>query len=196
MNKDRIPNEFKVGDYVWLKEEASKEGRSLKLAKQHYKGLFRVVRIVDDSSVLIQALDSRKRRHVTVDRLKKDLVPRDNVGEPVGSQRNNNKLEVNEKESQDEEEIEYEVEEILSKKTIGKDIQYKVKWKGYQHPTWEPMENLMNSQDLIDEYENSPERKCSLCGYTAKSRKDMKDHLKNHVTSEQVEPKKKKQKMK
>ena len=53
-------------------------------------------------------------------------------------------------------EREYEVERILkSKRHYGK-IKYYVKWKGYDETpeavTWEPIENLTNAQDLVDEF--------------------------------------------
>ncbi|KAJ3029758.1 hypothetical protein HDV00_009444 [Rhizophlyctis rosea] len=57
----------------------------------------------------------------------------------------------------EDEEPEWEVESILDKKvtkrTRGRSgIQYKIKWKGYARPTWEPAE-LVNAPDLIRQYE-------------------------------------------
>ena len=50
---------------------------------------------------------------------------------------------------------EYEVEQILSHRTFGrqKQLQYLVKWKGYPSSdnTWEPAENI-HVDDLIQEY--------------------------------------------
>ena len=53
-------------------------------------------------------------------------------------------------------EAEYEVESVVSKReTIEGKVEYLVKWKGYDvsDNTWEPVENLESSQELIDEFE-------------------------------------------
>ena len=49
----------------------------------------------------------------------------------------------------------YEVEKILDKRKKGKKYEYKVKWKGYYKPTWEPSTNMDGALDLIQEYEQS-----------------------------------------
>merc|ERR1712133_59332 len=59
-----------------------------------------------------------------------------------------------------DEEDEYEVEKILEKRDIGGLIEYKVKWKGWENEedqTWEPVDNLGGSEDLIKEFESSQE---------------------------------------
>ena len=51
---------------------------------------------------------------------------------------------------------EYEVEEILNKRIKKGQIEYLVKWKGWdlpEHNTWEHRDNLENSKELITEYE-------------------------------------------
>merc|ERR1712004_477853 len=57
-------------------------------------------------------------------------------------------------------EAEYEVESVVSKRETdeGK-VEYLVKWKGYDASdnTWEPIENLESSQELIDEFEERTE---------------------------------------
>merc|ERR1719245_2142056 len=57
-------------------------------------------------------------------------------------------------------EAEYEVETVVSKRDTeeGK-VEYLVKWKGYDASdnTWEPIENLESSQELIDEFEGRTE---------------------------------------
>jgi len=55
-----------------------------------------------------------------------------------------------------EEEEEYEVEKILNKRIKKGKVEYLVKWKGWdlpEHNTWETVENLENSGELITEYE-------------------------------------------
>merc|ERR1712012_27957 len=57
-------------------------------------------------------------------------------------------------------EVEYEVETVVSKRDTeeGK-VEYLVKWKGYDASdnTWDPVENLESSQELIDEFEGRTE---------------------------------------
>merc|ERR1711936_1518045 len=57
-------------------------------------------------------------------------------------------------------EAEYGVESVVSKRETeeGK-VEYLVKWKGYDasENTWEPVENLDSSQELIDEFEGRTE---------------------------------------
>merc|ERR1712107_831225 len=57
-------------------------------------------------------------------------------------------------------EAEYEVESVVSKRETeeGK-VEYLVKWKGYDASdnTWEPIDNLESSQELIDEFEGRTE---------------------------------------
>ena len=58
--------------------------------------------------------------------------------------------------SSEESEGEYEVEAILDKKTRRGKRYYLVKWSGWDssHNTWEPLENLVNSSVLIEEFES------------------------------------------
>ena len=47
-----------------------------------------------------------------------------------------------------------QIEKLLGKKEVRGKVKYRVHWKGYsaRHDTWEPVENLTNCQDLIDEF--------------------------------------------
>lgn len=62
---------------------------------------------------------------------------------------------VSEMESEDEEE--YEVDKILDVKEYRGVKKYLVSWVGYgrSDATWQPLEDLQNSQKKIDEFENS-----------------------------------------
>lgn len=50
---------------------------------------------------------------------------------------------------------EFEVEEILDKRRRGRGVQYLVKWKGYPdyEASWEPLRNLTNALEAIEEFE-------------------------------------------
>ena len=53
-------------------------------------------------------------------------------------------------------EEEYEVEQILDKRTLRKKVQYLVKWIGYplHDATWEPIENLTNAAEKVKDFES------------------------------------------
>lgn len=60
-----------------------------------------------------------------------------------------------------ENQLEYEVSEILDYKLVGKTPYYLVSWIGYgpSDNTWEPLENLTNCSDLVKSFhEDYPER--------------------------------------
>lgn len=50
---------------------------------------------------------------------------------------------------------EYEVKKVLNKRCNGGQIEYKIKWKGYTRPTWEPLEGLGNALQAVNRYEIS-----------------------------------------
>jgi len=58
------------------------------------------------------------------------------------------------------EEEEYEVEKVVNKRIVKGQIQYLIKWKGFNETdnTWEPKENL-ECPELIAEYENAEIKK-------------------------------------
>ena len=49
---------------------------------------------------------------------------------------------------------EYEVESIREHRgTVARDLEYLIKWVGYQDPTWEPLENLKGgSKEILRDY--------------------------------------------
>jgi hypothetical protein len=51
---------------------------------------------------------------------------------------------------------EYVVEAILGERRVRRRgrtvVQYKVKWEGFEEPTWEPTSNLKNCKDELDAY--------------------------------------------
>lgn len=51
---------------------------------------------------------------------------------------------------------EYEVEEVLGKRRVGRGWQFLVKWKGYPNAdnTWEPQRNLENAKDAVADFKN------------------------------------------
>ncbi|XP_071504902.1 uncharacterized protein [Diadema antillarum] len=60
----------------------------------------------------------------------------------------------------------YEVDKIVGISKEGDKTLYKVRWKGYgvEDDTWEPKENLLTCEDLIDEYVAKEEKKKATKG--------------------------------
>lgn len=58
-------------------------------------------------------------------------------------------------EEEEEEEIEYEVENILKKRVSKGQVQYLVKWYGYNEMTWEPEKNLTNCKKMLKKFKKS-----------------------------------------
>ncbi|GMT23757.1 hypothetical protein PFISCL1PPCAC_15054, partial [Pristionchus fissidentatus] len=52
----------------------------------------------------------------------------------------------------------YDVEKIIDKRRINGKDEYRVKWVGYQKPTWEPASNLEACIDMIDDFVKSNAR--------------------------------------
>ena len=63
--------------------------------------------------------------------------------------------------SSSDNEQEYGVEKILGKKQISGHPFYLIKWEGYpiSQSTWEPVENLAHSQEILGEFEREYQRK-------------------------------------
>ena len=54
-----------------------------------------------------------------------------------------------------EDEPEWEVEEILDSRIVGKTLQYLARWVGYDQPTWEPADLFGNSLSVVKQFHNT-----------------------------------------
>ena len=54
----------------------------------------------------------------------------------------------------EQEDLFYNVDYIVASKRFGRKIKYQVRWEGYeqQDDTWEPIENLRNSTNVVKEF--------------------------------------------
>ena len=49
-------------------------------------------------------------------------------------------------------EPEYEVEQVHDTRRHRGKVQYLIQWRGYQEKTWEPLEHLRHSSDLVEQF--------------------------------------------
>jgi hypothetical protein len=101
---------FKVGDIVLFRDPH----RTSKLMPP-WIGPYQVTAIKNKELEISDLADNRKRNTVTVDQLKDYYVPHDEI-----------------------EQQHYEIEKILAHRRKKDKMEYKIKWKGYPDPTWEP----------------------------------------------------------
>jgi hypothetical protein len=87
---------------------------------------------------------------------------------------------------------EYEVEQILEKRTMAGKVQYLIKWKGWsaKDATWEPTANLSNVNHLVEEYESSLKKKTKVVS----EEKELKKKSKKSPDSDEEEKQQKKPK--
>jgi hypothetical protein len=85
-----------------------------------------------------------------------------------------------EESSKDEE---YEIEEILSRKTHQGKIYYKVKWVGYEETSWEPFQNLIGCKEALAEYHGHEKIPMSAFQFSYLEQFTCLDYLKEWVKS-------------
>lgn len=80
-------------------------------------------------------------------------IPAQNKEMYVEDEDNNDEIDDTGSETSDIPEGEYSVEAILEHHVEPDDsLLYKIQWKGYEDPTWEPEENLEHSMELVAFY--------------------------------------------
>eukprot|EP00171_Calliarthron_tuberculosum_P021835 IDg21835t1 len=148
-NKSRLPHNFAVNDKVWLSTANLKLEDWSYTRKLHPKfcGPFRVSEKISEVAFRLELSYRCKLAEfmmyfmsVSSDHMFPDPFFRDPLPEPAIHLADGHQ--------------EYEVEEILGHRTIRGKSMYLIKWKGYGHHenSWEPEENLSNSQDLLQDY--------------------------------------------
>ena len=144
-DKKRTEITFAVGDKVMLR--CSEDRPKPKLGMK-YLGPFDVVEKINDGAYRLKLPKSWKIHDVLSISALKPFV-RDEFNRPKPSKPSSLLVDGRK---------EYEVEEILDRRTIGKKntrVQYLVKWKDYgpEDNTWEFPSNLIHCEELVKEYE-------------------------------------------
>ena len=131
---------FDIGDQVWLSSKDIKIHQPSPKLGPRCLGPFKVIERIGDLDYRLELPDWMRIHNVIhVDRLSpyyENGLPSPKRPEPV---------------IVDGEE-EWEVEEILQSRYIGRGLHYLVKWKGYaeeKYNSWEPAKNLANSPELV-----------------------------------------------
>ncbi|POM78377.1 Hypothetical protein PHPALM_4097 [Phytophthora palmivora] len=148
---------FKEGDQVWLFIERVKQGLTKKLAHR-WHGPFRVKRKVEEFAYELELPDKSGYRFYpkVVDAEKRPTTRL--IAELEEDQRFDFDVELLPEDSwePDEGASQYEVEAILddelplSTSTARNERRFKVKWVGYEEPSWEPLSNLFCGGLLFD----------------------------------------------
>jgi hypothetical protein len=154
--------QFKVGDSVMLSTENIRSTASImtgapKLLPK-FIGPFRVKKVISPTAYELDlsntALQIHPVFHVHL------LKPYRDSSAIFPARIQELRPEVDPAEFNDAGEAQYEVERILRKRRRGRSIEYLVKWQGWplEEVTWEPLENLQNCQDAIDDFEHHAAR--------------------------------------
>jgi hypothetical protein len=124
--------EFREGSFTHMR--ALTHGRVDRVLEQQYQPLS------DDEDVI--DLDSRPPS--------RSLESEDEADTPKESK---SETEAKEESSDDDsKEGEYDVERITGHRGKGRKLQYRVQWKGYSEPTWEPSANLKRASETVRKY--------------------------------------------
>ena len=135
---------FQLGDKVWLQAKQIKiHQQSAKLGPKQL-GPFEVTEVLSDVDYRL-ALPPALRLH--------DVFHVDRLSPYRGNDVNGLTPPPPDPVTIDGEE-EYEVDHIRDSKMVGRTLKYLVRWKGYGEgeDTWEPLSNLANSPQVVDEF--------------------------------------------
>ena len=126
---------FKVGDLVWRRTTYA-HGESKKLLPD--KNLYEIVQQYDFASYIVKKAASSQSKdaqtfHVHVNDLKRANISLSEV-------------DVN------DDDIEWEILEILNHRPKGKSFEYKVRWAVDRSTSWIPLENMSGCEELLNLY--------------------------------------------
>ena len=171
-NKEVEP-QYHEGQLVWLYAplKLKKKGQNIKL-KAKWHGPYEIIEIVRSNLV---------RLRTTTGKIFEELHHIERIKPFKGYPRPTEKL-LESTSTQEIDQREWEVERIIGSKGKRYDREYLVKWRGYKEPTWEPKDNLDNSQAAVYDYEKLPDKiKCNRCDNFDTLERDL---LKTHQSKE------------
>jgi Chromo (CHRromatin Organisation MOdifier) domain len=142
INVHRRPVDFEPGDQVYISTKNWKTDRPSRKLGNQMDGPFPIIRQVGNSFE-VKLPDSMKIHNVfSPDRLRKepgDPLPGQLI-EPLGPEVVHS-------------EEEYEVQEVLASRTIKNQLEYRIKWVGYdEDPEWYAASNVKNAPHKLRDY--------------------------------------------
>ena len=149
-NKHRRDITYNVGDLVFIStEHMNPKGSTSNKLMYKYVGPYRIIRRISDVTYEIQLPASSKLHPVFyVNRLRKFYPRLTQFADDDGR-------DIEPPPTIIDDDYEWEVENILSDRvTKNGRHEYLIKWSGYTtiHNSWEPIENLVNAKNKINEY--------------------------------------------
>ena len=141
-----ISIDYKIRDLVWLDTTNIQINCPTKKLSDHQYGLFEILEKIGKASYQLKLPAQWKQIHPVFNEVllhpyvkPSSVLQKTDVPPPLDIINN---IE------------EYEVEEIVDSKMYHGKLKYLVHWKGYpiEERTWEPIKNLSNSQEYIDEF--------------------------------------------
>jgi hypothetical protein len=142
---------FRIGDLVWLSKRNIKTTRPCDKLDYKKLGPFKILEQINPVTFRLELPPSmliHNAFHVSLlEPHNENRIPERHLEPPPPVQIDG--------------ELEYEVSEILDSKIIGNKLHYLVHWSGYDanERTWEPLQNLGNSRELIKEFhERNPDK--------------------------------------
>lgn len=149
-NRHRKYQVFQIGEKVLLSsqniKDAVERNRPSKKLTPKYYGPFEISEIISETAYKLQLPTSWRIHPVFHISLLKLYKTTEEFTRPIPPP----------PEIINEQDEEYEVETILDKKIYRNKPLYLIKWKGYplHDATWEPLDNLQNTMDMVNHFEN------------------------------------------
>ena len=146
--------EFREGSFEHAR--ALRKGTAQQVVQQGYRPELGGVELFDEEDLETTSPTWRPRATVTEAELERkyDDVEATNTTDNAGDATRDDELdEQPEANEESDDGTQYAVEEVVDKREQDGKTQYRVKWAGYQKPTWEPAKNLHGAKESVSAFE-------------------------------------------
>jgi len=172
MNARLVPHEFQVGDMVRLRRRHMKTQRPSDKLDDKMLGPFKILALIGKTAAKLELPETIEVHDV----FHTSLLSPNRANEVQPTIPPPGPVFIKDKE-------EWEVEQVLATRKRGRNIWYKIRWKGFDtsNDSWEPMENLVNSEEIIKEFHERQAKR------TARAKRSKKKKAPKLVQSETVQ---------